>query len=130
LRNGGGSERKVAEWFARSCQHIASLDELLSHVEARIGDPYALDNVLRPQVWFLQDEKGSLLVDELFVLGTDDARLGAFLRRRFGIYELQRLNQTNKGALVLTDRQRERIRAVYAADFELVGQIQIAHAER
>ena len=129
LRNGGGSDRKVAEWFARSCQHIASLDDLLSHVEEHVGNPYGLDNVLRPQVWFLQDEKGDLLVDDLFVLGTDDARLGAFLRRRFGIYELQHLNQTHKGALVLTDRQRERIRAVYAADVELVKQIQRAHAE-
>jgi hypothetical protein len=63
------------------------------------------------------------------VLGTDDARLGAFLKRRFGIYNLQRLNQTHKGALVLTDRQRERILAVYSADVELVKQIQLAHAE-
>jgi hypothetical protein len=128
LRNGGGSERKVAEWFARSCRHIASLDELLSYVEEKIGNPYVLDNVLRPQVWFLQDERGDLLVDKLFVLGTDDLRLVAFLRMQFGIHELQHLNKTCKGDLVLTDRQRERIRAVYKADVELVRQTQLAHA--
>lgn len=128
LRRGGGSERKVSKWFALSCQHVQSIDDLISHVEANIADVFALDNVLRPQVWFLQDEAGDLLVNELFVLGVDDDRLAAFLRCRYGIGELRRLNQTDKGDLVLTDRQRERIRAVYAADAELVRQTQLSHA--
>jgi len=128
LRRGGGSERKVSKWFAESCRHVVSIEDLISHVEAHIGNVFALDNVLRPQVWFLQDESGNLLVEDLFLLGVDDGRLAAYLRQRYGISELQHLNQTEKGDLVLTDRQRDRIRAVYAADTELVRQIQLSHA--
>ncbi len=122
LRNGGGSVRRVSQWFAQSCEHIATIDDLLSHVEARIEDLYALDNVVRPQIWFLQDESGKLLVDRLFVLGTHDESLAAFLRRGYGIDKLQRLNETQKRDVVLTHRQRERILAIYAADAELVRQ--------
>lgn len=128
LRNGGGSDRKVSAWFARSCQKITSVDDLISHVEAHVANVYALDNVLRPQTWFLQDERGNLLIDQLFVLGTDDERLGAFLQRRYGISKLHRLNQTQKGDLVVTDQQRARILEVYADDAKLVQQIQLSHA--
>ena len=128
LRNGGGSERKVSKWFARSCRNVVSLDDLLSHVEARIGNVYDLDNVLRPQVWFLQDENGALLIDQLFVLGADDDRLAAFLREHFGISKLQRLNQTQKRDLSVTERQRERILAIYAADAELLRRVRASNA--
>jgi hypothetical protein len=130
LRNGGGSDRKVAPWFARSCRDVSSIDDLISHVENRIDNVYELDNVIRPQIWFLQDNAGELLIDTLFVLGTDDARLGAFLRDRYGVSKLQRLNQTQKSHLALTDQQRERILAIYAADAELVQRMQRANAQR
>jgi hypothetical protein len=48
----------------------------------------------------------------------------SFLRERYGISKLRRLNQTQKGDLVVTDRQRERILSIYAADAELVRRVQ------
>lgn len=129
LRNGGGSERKVSAWFARSCRGISSVDDLISYVEARTDNIYELDNVVRPQIWFLQDSAGDLLIKTLFVLGADDARLGAFLRDHHGISKLQRLNQTQKSYLALTDQQRRRILAIYAADAELVQRVQRANAQ-
>jgi hypothetical protein len=65
LRKGGGSEREVSKSFARSCRNISSLDDLISDVEARIGNVYDLDNVVRPQVWFLCDERKNSLVENL-----------------------------------------------------------------
>lgn len=121
LRNGGGSEREVSKSFARSCRNISSLDDLISYVEARIGNVYDLGNVDRPQVWFLCDEKKNSLVEDFFVLGSDEARPGEFLRQRYGISRLIRLNETQKSDLAVTDQQRQRILAIYAADADSCG---------
>jgi hypothetical protein len=116
---GGGSEVKLGGWFARSCRDIASIDDLLAHVETNIGDIYSIDHVLRPQVWYLSDAKGRLIVDRLFLLGQDDGGLAQFLSG-YGVDRLPVLNTTAKEQLTLTARQRDRILAIYAEDVELV----------
>jgi hypothetical protein len=125
---GGGSEVKLGEWFARSCKGIASIDDLLAHVEANIGDIYSIDHVVRPQVWYLSDASGRLIVDRLFLLGRDDAQLADFLRG-YGVDRLPVLNTTAKESLTLTSRQRDRILAIYAKDVALVQSRTIASGD-
>lgn len=119
IRRGGGSEISLGDWFAHSCRNIVTLDDLLSHVEDHIDDIFSIDHVVRPQVWYLQDAGRRLIVPRLYLLGEDDAQLAAFLASH-GVNEVPVLNTTVKGELTLTDRQRERIRAIYAEDVELV----------
>jgi hypothetical protein len=120
IRRGGGSHTKMTEWFVRSCSAIASVDDLLAHIEERARDIYLLDHVLRPQVWYLQDKQKNIIVDRLFVLGQDDDDLAHFLAG-YGVARIPVLNTTAKGDLTLSRSQRSRILAIYADDVELVG---------
>src|SRR5579862_6209995 len=122
IRRGGGSHSRMSEWFARSCKQIASVDDLLDYIEEHWRDLFVLDHVLRPQVWYLQDKHGRLVVDRLFVLGQDDERLAEFLGR-YGVAHIPVLNTTDKGELTLTPSQRARVLALYADDVELLNRL-------
>jgi len=119
IRNGGGSDIKLGAWFADSCRNIESVDDLLSHIESNQRDIFSLDHVVRPQVWYLRDAQNRLIVDRLFVLGSDDHRLAEFLSD-YGVTHIPLINTTLKHELSLTQSQRERILAIYADDFELL----------
>ena len=120
IRRGGGSHSRMSEWFAKSCKQIASVDDLLDYIEEHWRDIFVLDHVLRPQVWYLQDKRKRIVVDNLFVLGQDDDRLVEFLGS-YGVGRIPVLNTTDKGELTLTPSQRARVLALYAEDVELVN---------
>jgi hypothetical protein len=128
VRGGGTRTCRLSAVFAAETAHISSVDDYLCYLESR--DILQMDFVMRPQAWFVCDlESGAPLVRHLFLLDEDTAALAAFLRRH-GVEALPRLNPSERIALLLTRRQKSRIEALYARDFELVENLRRQRARQ
>lgn len=100
-------------------QQMRTIDDIIQWAEAGAADPYRVDVIFRPQSWFILSNSGDLLVDKLFVLGSDGDTLAEFVRAHTG-KNLPQKNQSSKEDLYLTCVQEERIRQIYASDFVLL----------
>lgn len=126
IRSGGTSICRLSEVFLRQTEYVKSVDDYLSFLEGR--GPLDLDFVMRPQSWFVCDPAtGAPLVKTLFLYGEDEGALAAYLAPQ-GIGGLPWLNRAPRGALLLNDRQRDRVERLYAADFALIESVRAARA--
>jgi hypothetical protein len=119
VQNRGGDDVAMDHAFAKATSGIETVDQLLNFTAVKFKNLYHLDNVLRPQWWYVLGGNGELLVKRLFILGKDQDKMAVFLRN-FGIVEIPIKNQTKKGSLVLTEAQTRRIRALYDRDVRLL----------
>jgi hypothetical protein len=124
VRSGGTADSRLSDVFLAATAHIASVDDYLSFLEER--EVLDLDFVMRPQSWFVCGDDGQVLVKRLFLYGEDT--LAAFLKPH-GIAMLPWLNRTERTALDFTARQLDRIKALYAQDFALIGSLRAGAAE-
>jgi hypothetical protein len=85
--------------FARATSGIETIDQLLNFTEVNFNNFYYLDNVLRPQSWYVLGRERELLITRLFLMGEDQPKMEKFLRN-FGIGEIPIKNKTKKGSLI------------------------------
>ncbi|CAP55152.1 sulfotransferase family protein [Gluconacetobacter diazotrophicus] len=103
-RDGGSRHRNVAPPFRDRYMRFGSVDDALDHLE-QARSLYHIDHIFRPQSWYITDLRDiSHLPDRVPELRT---------------LRLPHLNESRSYPLTLTDRQQERIRAFYRADFAL-----------
>ena len=124
IRAQGASDCSLSRVFAEQTAHIRTVDDYLSFIEGR--GTFDLDFTMRPQSWFVCDLKsGRPLVKNLFLYGEDSTALAAYLNS-YGVASLPWLNRGDRAPLDLTERQRARIRAIYAQDFALIESVRAA----
>jgi hypothetical protein len=83
---------------------------------------------MRPQSWYVTDPKtGGVLVKRLFLLGAETEALESYLRGH-GIGPLGWVNRSQRQPLDLTPAQCQRVVALYAQDFALIGTLRAQHA--
>jgi hypothetical protein len=124
VRAGGGTEVRMDPVFYTRVSHIDSVDALLDYLEERLSNIFGLDHVLRPQCWYLADEKGEILIDELYVLDGADGALNQAIADLSG-KSLPRMNTTSRGSEALSPAQISRIERLYKRDFELFRSVQM-----
>jgi len=128
VRAGGTDSCRLSDVFLRQTEGLATVDDYLSFLEER--GPLDLDFVMRPQSWFVTDDNnGSVLVKDLFLLGEDSAALSAYLAPH-GVSRLPWLNHAPRAHLFLSARQRRRIERLYADDFALIDSVRRQRRER
>lgn len=121
VRAGGTETCILSEVFRKQTRNLRCVDDYLSFIEER--DVMQLDFVMRPQAWFACNSQSGLpLVKRLFLYGRDQAALLAYLRTH-GVASLPWLNRCVRIPLALSRRQKNRIEAIYAADFGLMDQM-------
>jgi hypothetical protein len=125
MRAAGAEGVHMAAVFADQTRHIDSVDAYLDYLEGK--DIFDLDFVMRPQSWFVTGADGKVLVKNLFILGADDAALAAYLKP-FGAGAIPHVNRSKRQDLELTDAQRRRVEALYAADFTLIESLRAQRA--
>jgi hypothetical protein len=125
MRAAGAEGVHMAAVFADQTRHIDSVDAYLDYLEGK--DIFDLDFVMRPQSWFVTGADGKVLVKNLFILGADDAALAAYLKP-FGAGAIPHVNRSKRQDLELTDAQRRRVEALYAADFTLIESLRARRA--
>ncbi|HET8611471.1 MAG TPA: sulfotransferase family 2 domain-containing protein [Sphingomonas sp.] len=113
---GGGAHNHVSPAFRDRYRAFASVDEALDHIEGA-ASPYRIDHIFRPQAWFITDRLGEIAVDRLIPFEGID-RLGGLVPG-FPKGRLRHLNRTTAPELLLLPRHVERLRRLYARDFEL-----------
>jgi len=124
--SGGGSEVRIHPRWAQHLRHIDSFEAYLSYLEENRERLPRLTFALRPQCHFVCDSAGRVLVNRLFLIGRDDEALASFLAQR-AKFALPHRNWTTHEFLEVTKAQRERIRALYAHDVELIEEKMSAH---
>jgi hypothetical protein len=122
IQNGGGEDVVVEPGFAAVLKKLNSIDSILDFIEKNMSDIYQIDNVLRPQSWYLMDNSGNLIIENIFVLGFHDKELSEFLNA-LNVSNLQVLNRTRREEITLTPSQLERVRAIYRLDISLLEQV-------
>jgi hypothetical protein len=129
VRAGGADDSRLSDVFLRQTDHLKTVDDYLSFLEAR--GPLDLDFVMRPQSWFVTNGSadGAVLVKNLFLLGEDGGALAAYLAPH-GIGRLPWLNRAPRTHLVLTASQRRRIERLYGRDFALIDSVRRRRRER
>jgi hypothetical protein len=127
VRAGGTQSCRLSDAFLRQTERLTTVEDYLSFLEER--GPLDLDFVMRPQSWFVCDDRGAVLVKDLFLLGEDSAALAAYLAPH-GIGRLPWLNHAPRSQLLLNPRQRRRIERVYADDFALIDSVRRRKCER
>ena len=115
--NGGGEHVPVIERSLRRLRRVRSVDDYLDYLEKRRSNWIDIDNVGRPQTWFLTDRSGRIAVDALFTLD-DLARVQEVVLRHGG-GEIMHMNRTRRSVRTLSADQLRRVRRIYAADFAL-----------
>jgi len=99
-------------------KHIKTLDHYIGFLEENSSRLSQLDYIMRPQVHFVLDVDGKLLVDKLFRLERDMGAVNS-LFRSWGLSEVPHINATPVTDLQLNYRQVDRLSALYAADMRL-----------
>lgn len=128
VRSGGTDSCRLSDVFRHLTRHVRTADDYLDFLEDRPA--LELDFVMRPQSWFVCDLKtGAPLVDDLFLYGEDNLALAAYLGRQ-GVASLPWLNRSVRQPMLLNGRQRQRIAALYAADFALIDSLRTARRRR
>lgn len=121
----GGNELILNSRFeAARLGPLAPLEAFVARLE---GDPALLRAVpmFRPQVDFLSDRVGGLLVDHLFVIEGDVRRLQA-LARWLGIASIPHINASRPCGEHFEPAIEARIRALYAQDCTLYERVLVA----
>lgn len=117
VRHGGGSVVGLSRAFRHLTRRIGTVDDYLDFIQ---GKPALdLDFVMRPQSWFVCDRAYRPVVSRLFRLGQDEDKLAAFLAHQ-GIRQLPVLNRSCEDHVVLTATQKDRLRHIYASDYQLL----------
>jgi hypothetical protein len=128
VRAGGADDSRMSDVFLRQTDKLKTVDDYLSFLEGR--GALDLDFVMRPQSWFVCDQRaGAVLVKNLFLLGEDAGALNAYLAPH-GIGRLPWLNRAPRMDLSLTVKQRRRIERFYADDFALIDSVRRQRRER
>jgi hypothetical protein len=116
-RSGGSRDNVISPAFRDLYAGFRSIDEALDHVESA-RNVYRIDQVFRPQGWFVRNAAGEVAVDRLVPF--DDLDSIAELVPRCSRTVLPRLNQGGTGSSQPSPEQRARIRMLYAEDFALL----------
>jgi hypothetical protein len=116
-RVGGTHENRISKPFDAQYAAFRSIDEALDHVEAA-RRPYDVDHIFRPQSWYVTDRQGRVAVTRL-LLFSEIGRIGEFFPDA-SVRPLDHLNRVTATERQMTDRQTERVRALYAQDIELI----------
>jgi len=113
---GGSRHNQVSPAFRDRYRSFASPDETLDHIEGA-ASPYAIDHIFRPQAWFITDREGAIAVDRLLPF-TGIGHLDALVPG-FPTGAMRHLNIALAPKVALLPRHIERLRGLYARDFEL-----------
>jgi len=122
MRQGGGSDIRMEPKAVERLQQITSVDLLLEYLESNKERIFEIDPLFRSQYWYLSDSDGKLLIDELYILGEDDAHIDRALSE-MGATKLVALNRTRRGAGTITTAQKRRVESLYAEDVQLLGAV-------
>lgn len=126
-RTGGNPERPVSPAFRARYMKFRDLDDAIEHV-ATARSIFDVDNIFRPQVWYLTDRDQEMVVDHLVPYQQIEAIAGLPCLNGLGC--VPRLNAGRRSALSLKPHQQSFIRDFYAADFALMAQAEAQVAPR
>jgi len=113
---GGSSHSRVSVPFRAPYMALRSIDAALDHVE-QAASPYQVNHIFRPQSWYVCGVDGAVAVDRLFAF--EDMDSVAVYLRDHGIAALARLNEGERDKQVVSAAQVDRLRILYARDFEM-----------
>jgi hypothetical protein len=99
------------------------LDQYISFLAENSACLHQLDYVMRPQVPFILDEDGNVLVDRLFRLERDMEALNE-LFQSWGLPRVPHINASRAANIGLDQRQIDRILALYAEDLPMYASLQ------
>lgn len=118
----GGAHATFSANSRNAMEDVATLDDLLDHIESVGNDWLKLDDVFRPQYWYLVDRTGRIAVDDLFPYSNDIADVSDYLRAH-GFPAPMHLNRTARTDTRLTAEQARRVDAIYARDVTLFADV-------
>lgn len=116
--NQGGNDMPLSRSWSARTRDIQTLDHYLDFLEENASQLDKLDFVMRSQSAFICDQAGQLIVDQVFCLERDMARLNQYL---YGFHiPVLSIANANKGVMPsATAKQVDRIRALYRHDVAL-----------
>lgn len=122
ILNKGTADLALDRGWQIITKHIKTLDHYIGFLEEHSPRLHQLEYIMRPQVHFVTDEDGKLLVDKLFRLECDMEAVNS-LFRSWGLTEVPHVNATPATSFRLDERQAERLSVLYAADVRMCEQL-------
>lgn len=121
----GGTDLMLASRFER--WRLSPMEPLDAFLEALRTDPGLMRIAVQfgPQIDFLVDEHGELIVDRLFAF-TSQGQMPAALSDWLGLANIPHINVTKAQDFAISERQREAIARLYQADMELYERVTAA----
>ena len=116
---GEAADAMISSAFRNEYRAFRSIDDAIDHVEG-VKSLYTLDNIFRPQMWYVKDIKGAVAVPNLFHF-LDRSRLDAWIAP--WVASLPHLNRSRPAPISLRADQRRRLRSIYAEDYELIASL-------
>ncbi len=129
ILNKGAADVALDRGWQLKTKHIKTLDNYIGFLEENSSRLHQLDFIMRPQVHFVLDTNGELLVDKLFRLEIDMEAINS-LFRSWGLCEVPHLNAAPPIDLKPDHRQIDRLAALYAADVRLYKDLAHLNHER
>lgn len=99
-------------------KHVKTFDDYIEFLEQNSWRLHQLDFVMRPQAYFISDDKGNVLIENLFRLEKDMGAVNSLLQS-LGLPQAPHTNASRATEVRLTRRQSDRILALYAADLRM-----------
>lgn len=115
ILNKGTADLALDRGWQIKTKHIKTLDHYIGFLEENSSHLHKLEYIMRPQVHFVLDGDGKLLVNKLFRIESDMGAVNSLIRS-WGFTEVPHINATPAIDVQLNHGQIERLSALYSAD--------------